>query len=64
MIALSLFCDQSSNERTYIWASHPADIEHVLPAVWALVHIVAAVGFGDCVFGVSWVWACLVGMAA
>ena len=36
---------------------------HALPAVWTLVHIVSAVGFGVWVFGVGWVWPRLVGMA-
>ena len=36
---------------------------HAIPAVWTLVHIVSAVGFGVGVFGDGWGWACLVGMA-
>ena len=36
---------------------------HAIPAVWTLVHIVSAVGFGVWVLGNGWGWACLVGMA-
>ena len=42
----------------------PANLKPYLSADGTLVRILAVVGFSVCVFGVCWVWACLVGMAA